>query len=181
MPTLLELTPDGVVRRREWLHTIVEVAETVADLPADPVLVPLALWLSAHHDLRDRPDLGVWLAPDDEPETLAPLLEDLDLIAVRFPTFTDGRGLSTAALLRARFGFTKTICAVGDVLRDQLEPMRRCGFNGFALRADVDVDSAMLGLETMAHYYQGDSVDPRPLFRRVVREATDETVPADAA
>ena len=59
--------------------------------------------------------------------------------------------------------------------------MRRCGFDSFALRDDVDVDAAVHTLETVAHYYQGDILDPRPLFRRVDRTAPDEKAPANAA
>ena len=181
MQTLLELGTGGAIRRSEHAHQIVEAVDSIADLPDGPVLVPLALWLEAHETLRARADLGVWLAPDDEPEALAPMLDGLDLIAVRFPAFTDGRGLSTAALLRSRFGFDGTLRAVGDVLRDQLAPMRRCGFDSFALREDVDADAAVLGLETMAYYYQGDTLDPRPLFRRIDRDADSDTRTADAA
>ncbi|MEE2893750.1 MAG: DUF934 domain-containing protein [Pseudomonadota bacterium] len=181
MPTLLDITRGGTVRRTERSHRIIEEAESAVDLPDGPILVPLALWLAAHGELRDRADLGVWLAPDDEPEALAPALEGLNLIAVRFPVFTDGRGLSSASLLRARLGFTGTLRAVGDVLRDLLVPMRRCGFDSFALRDDVDVDTAVHTLETVAHYYQGDILDPRPLFRRVDRTAPDEKAPANAA
>ncbi len=49
-----------------------------------------------------------------------------NVIAVNFPKFVDGRGYSTAALLRQRYGYTGELRAVGDVLHDQLFFMRRC-------------------------------------------------------
>ena len=63
--------------------------------------------------------LAVWLAPDDEPFALEADLPNLPLVAVDFPVFRDGRGYSTAFLLRQRLGFTRELRAIGDVLRDQ--------------------------------------------------------------
>jgi uncharacterized protein (DUF934 family) len=48
----------------------------------------------------------------------------------------DGRGYSLARLLRGRHGYAGELRAVGDVLRDQLYFLQRCGFDSFALRAD---------------------------------------------
>ena len=76
-------------------------------MPAEraPVLVPLALWQCRRPALlRRRGDVGVWLAPADDPAALAADLAALPLIAVDFPQFTDGRGYSIARLLRERHG-----------------------------------------------------------------------------
>jgi uncharacterized protein (DUF934 family) len=98
-------------------------------------LLPLALWL-AHRTSLDPARAGVWLGPDDEPESVLPWLADIPLIAIRFPVFTDGRGYSLARLLRNRHGYTGELRAVGDVLRDQLYFLHHCGFDAFQLRAD---------------------------------------------
>lgn len=78
--------------------------------------------------------LGVVLAAGEAVERLAPFLDQLALVAIAFPAFKDGRGLSSARLLRARYGFSGEIRAVGAVLIDQLGFMLRCGFSAFALR-----------------------------------------------
>jgi uncharacterized protein (DUF934 family) len=57
---------------------------------------------------------------------------------LNFPAFTDGRNYSNARLLRDRYGFKGELRAIGDVLRDQLFFMHRCGFDAFAMRADKD-------------------------------------------
>ena len=49
--------------------------------------------------------------------------------------FTDGRGYSTARLLRERYGYRGELRAIGDVQRDQLFYLAQCGFDAFALRA----------------------------------------------
>ena len=82
--------------------------------------------------------------------------EDFDklaLIAVRFPKFTDGRGYSIARVLR-RLGWQGELRAVGDVLRDQLFYMTRCGFDAFALRADQDAQAALTAFSDFSAPYQ---------------------------
>ena len=98
-------------------------------------LLPLELWRSCRDTLAPA-QAGVWLAPDDSPEALLPWLAGIPLIAIHFPTFTDGRGYSLARLLRNRYGYAGELRAVGDVLRDQLYFLHGCGFDAFQLRAD---------------------------------------------
>ncbi|MBD9481785.1 DUF934 domain-containing protein [Pseudomonas sp. PDM14] len=125
------------------------------------LIVPLAQWL-----LQRDPAQGLWLAPDDDAESLAELLPHLPLIAVDFPSFRDGRGYSQAYVLRTRLGWSGELRAVGDVLRDQLSHMRQCGFDAFAVRADKSVEDALKGLAGMSVLYSRSVIEPRPLFRR---------------
>ncbi|MNH45681.1 hypothetical protein D3C79_1081910 [compost metagenome] len=56
--------------------------------------------------------------------------------------------------------------AIGDVLRDQLFALRRCGFDAFALRADKDPYDALKAFEEFSEVYQASSDQSLPLFRR---------------
>jgi uncharacterized protein (DUF934 family) len=87
-------------------------------------------------------------------------------IELNFPKFTDGRAFSQALLLRRRFGFAGDIRATGDVLIDQLVQMRRSGFTSAVLAPGVDPAAAQRQLERYAAFYQGDAVQPAPLFKR---------------
>jgi uncharacterized protein (DUF934 family) len=62
------------------------------------------------------------------------------VIAIRFPKFGDGRGYSSAAILRES-GFTGDLRAVGDVTLDQLLFLKRVGFS--SVQPDRPVDPAM--------------------------------------
>lgn len=119
-----------------------------ADLPDSGALIlPLPLWQQAQAALSEagRPP-GVWLAPADPLDALLPELARIPLVAVDFPSFTDGRGYSLGRLLRQRHGFAGELRAVGDVLRDQVYFLAQCGFNAFALRPDQDLDAAVAAL-----------------------------------
>ena len=158
----------------DW--TIVRAAEdgtlpAVDALPAGKIVVPLALWQAAHEALsaaRSKTELGVWLAPDSEPADIAGDFDKVALLAVDFPVFNDGRGYSIARLLRERYGYKGELRAIGDVLRDQLAFMFRCGFDAYALREDKDFDDALKAFDEFSFNYQG-AVNSSPLFRR--REA----------
>ena len=143
-----------------------ETAEGVA-LPAGDVIVPLAVW-QARKDalLASGQRIAVWLAPNEGPEMIADDLPRLPLVAVQFPKFTDGRGYSTARLLRERYRYQGEVRAIGDVLVDQLFYMTRCGFDAFVLRADKSVESALARLDTFPEAYQTAVDRPHPLFRR---------------
>jgi uncharacterized protein (DUF934 family) len=117
----------------------------VPDFPRDAdLLVPLALWSARRDDLLARAGrTGVLLEAGDDPAALAPDLGRLALVAVRFAKFADGRGYSAAWLLRSRHGYRGELRAVGDIGRDQLAFLERCGFDAFALRDDVDTQGAL--------------------------------------
>lgn len=109
---------------------------------------------------------AVWLSPDDDLELLAPFLHGLSMIAVDFPSFRDGRGYSMAYLLRSRYEWKGELRATGDVLRDQLNYMRRCGFDAFAVRADKSVEDALKSFDHYSVQYQATVDTPLPLFKR---------------
>ena len=120
-------------------------------------IVPLAIWNEQRTQLTQRAGNGgrngVLLENTDDPRVLAADFDKLALIAVRFPKFTDGRGYSIARLLR-RLGWKGELRAVGDVLRDQLFYMTRCGFDAFELRADQDAQSALTAFGDFSAPYQ---------------------------
>ncbi|CAB3710857.1 hypothetical protein LMG22037_04051 [Paraburkholderia phenoliruptrix] len=141
----------------------------VNELPAGKVLVPLAFWQAARDALvasRGADELGVWLAPDSEPADIAGDLDKVALIAVDFPVFRDGRGYSIGRLLRERYGYKGELRAIGDVLRDQVRLMFRCGFDAFAVREDKDIADAIKAFDDFTVQYQGAFDEPSPLFRR---------------
>ena len=115
---------------------------------------------------------SVWVEPieheqnDADIYTLSPWLEQLELIALDFPKFTDGRAYSQAVELRTRLKWKGELRATGDVLRDQLSHMHRCGFDSFAIREDKDVFDAIKGISGISTMYSGSVLNPEPLFRR---------------
>lgn len=161
MPRLIK---DGAIVDDRW--TLLREA-TLQDLPpGGAVIVPLALWRAERQALLARGEVGVWLKPDDDPEALAEDCTSLPLIAVDFPRFSDGRGYSSARLLREKLGFGGELRAIGDVLRDQLHYLRHCGFNAFAVRSDRNLEDALQGLSVFSDSYQSTAAAPVPLFRR---------------
>lgn len=131
------------------------------------IIVPLTMWREHSTALKARDgQVGVWLDADEMVEELVADLPDLQVIALNFPAFTDGRHYSSARLLRERYAYPGEIRAIGDVLRDQLFIMRRCGFDAFAIRPDRDPYDALEGLKDFTVTYQAAADDPRPLFRR---------------
>lgn len=131
------------------------------------VIVPLDLWTSERDTLSFRLGrTGVWLEAGTDPAALAPDLACFNVIAVRFASFADGRGYTLARLLRERYGYRGELRAIGDVLRDQLYYLSRCGFDAFALRADQDAGQALCAFDDFSEAYQTSVERPEPLFRR---------------
>ena len=133
---------------------------------SEDVIVPLAVWKSDRPSLANRGGrTGVWLGPADDPADLPAAGEFPALVAVHFPAFTDGRGYSTARLLRERHGYRGELRAIGDILRDQLYELARCGFDAFALRDDQDAQAALSAFSDFSEDYQA-AGDRGPLFAR---------------
>ncbi|WP_068809400.1 DUF934 domain-containing protein [Thauera phenolivorans] len=178
-----EIIKNGRVQHDDW--QVVRLAEgeaaSATALPAGRVIVPLAAWLLRRDELLARADagvLGVWLAASDDPAALAPDLLRLQLVAVDFPKFADGRGYSIATLLRTRHGYAGELRAIGEVLRDQFDYLGRCGFDALqpapGRYTPAQLQAALASLATFSTPYQASATHPQPLFRRAHRPAAHE-------
>lgn len=158
-----------------------QIADTVIP-PAGKIIVPLAVWQARKEELAPRlatGEIGIWLETYELVEDLVASVADLNtlpVIAVSFPRFADGRGFTFATMLRTRFGYRNEIRAIGDVLRDQLFYMKRCGFDAFAIRADRSAEEALASLRDFSEPYQGAVDNPLPVWRRHARVAAHAPV-----
>ena len=149
-----------------WIKDPEQINDEILQDTKGQYIFPLAIWLENQDILSQHTNKGLWLDSHQGPENINVDLEKLDVIAIHFPAFGDGRGYSYARLLRERYGYQGEIRAVGDVLKDQLFNLMRCGFNAFAVREDRDIEVALSGLKDFSEVYQSSVEQPDPLFRR---------------
>lgn len=117
------------------------------DATADEPAVSLDGFLEQEEAVSVRIEAG------EDVTTLFPHLARVRLVEVDFPRFRDGRGFSTARMLREA-GYTGEIKAVGDVLVDLIFFMQRCGFDSFAPDKPFDPDDAQAALTRWPEVYQ---------------------------
>ena len=163
-----KLIKDGAIVENSWaLMAKPETDATNAEVASGKVIVPLSVWLAQKNQLQMRNDIGVWLDSDETADQIGNDAKSLPLIAINFPLFMDGRAFSTAKLLRERFGFTGELRAIGNLIRDQLCYLRRCGVNAFAFsNPDIKLEEAVKSLNDFTEYYQASVDQSLPLFRR---------------
>ena len=108
---------------------------------------------------------AVRVEPGDDARDLIPHLERLDLVEVNFPAFGDGRGYSSARILREA-GYDGELRAVGDVLVDQLAYMRRCGFDAFDPDAPLDPQDVEAAFARWPEVYQSAADARTPIWSK---------------
>ena len=133
--------------------------ETIPDYVPANAIVPV-------DQLANTNANATWVDGEQEIEELGERLAQLDLVAVHFPMFADGRGLSLGTLLRTRFEFTGELRAIGVVQPDLTPFMRRCGFDAFMLEHEKAAETAIRCMASMSDFYQGSAIHPEPAFRR---------------
>lgn len=127
-------------------------------------LLPLEQFLSSENSTA-----GVWLSTDADVHALDEQVASAPAIGIAFPAFADGRGFSIAYILRAQYGFKGELVALGEFMQDQLFYLRRCGFDSYLLKENVDqakLDSMQTSLNDFSESYQASIDQPMPLFRR---------------
>ena len=136
-------------------------------LPAGDVIVPFRYWIEHKPELLERKDglTAICIYGDDAIEDVVNDLQHFQLIALDFPVFKDGRNYSHARLLRDRYGYRGELRALGDVLRDQLFFLRRCGFDSFQVREDKDIEDALKGLSDFSVTYQSAADGATPVSK----------------
>jgi uncharacterized protein (DUF934 family) len=133
--------------------------------PGGCISVSLGRFLSEHDQLLHRNrSIGVRLAVSDDPALLAPHLDQIHLIELQFPKYTDGRAFSQAQLLRRRYGYKGEIRAIGQVLRDQLRLMIRAGFDAMQID-EADAEAVYdFSAQEFSEFYQAASDTPDTIF-----------------
>ena len=112
----MPLLKDGRLVEDPW-----RVIDDASPLPAsEPAIVSFARFQAERDALLARSaPLGVTLRNTDAIDALAGAVDRLELIALEFPKFSDGRAYSQARGLRERLGFAGELRVTGDVLIDQ--------------------------------------------------------------
>jgi uncharacterized protein (DUF934 family) len=135
-------------------------------IPDGDIILPFSYWIQNRDSLTDHNgDIAVCLNGDDRIENIINDIGRFSLIALDFPAFKDGRCYTHARLLRDRYGFKGDLRAVGDVLRDQLFYMKRCGFSSFFIRKDKDIADALKAFNDFTVKYQTAADGALPVYR----------------
>ncbi len=155
-----------VIKQRALIEDAWQLAGLEDPLPAGDVIVPWARWQRERAVLRQRPGkLGVMINGDDDLDAVVADLDHFALIALEFPRYADGRCYSAARLLRDRYRYPGELRAVGDVLRDQLFYMERCGIDSFQLRPGEDYQRALQAFRELSVKYQPAADRAPPIYR----------------
>jgi uncharacterized protein (DUF934 family) len=160
MPQILK---DSLVVSDNWSL----LDESAESLPAGDILLSYNQWENfADQYSSHSGSIGVWLEGHAEIEQIIEPLIDLPLIAINFPKFADGRGFSSARLIRERYNYSGELRAIGGFIRDQLYLLKRCGFNAFQFSDEIELSDAAESLKDFSENYQVSVDQENPLFRR---------------
>jgi len=153
----MDVIRNRIVVSDPWRHELSLPADkATAELAPGDVIVCLQRWLSDWDALLARGGrVGVRIdAGDDLRQLIDTQLCELWLVEFHFESFADGRAYSRARLLRSRHDFHGDIRAAGEVSRDRLGFMERCGFNVFSLPAQVNLAAALAAFDEIGDTYQ---------------------------
>jgi uncharacterized protein (DUF934 family) len=128
------------------------------DEPVDEPAVSIDAFLDQTNAASVRIEAG------DDVRELLPVLGRIRLVEIDFPKFRDGRGFSSARIMREA-GYKGEIKATGDVLVDLIFFMQRCGFDSFAPNKPFDADDANNALTRWPHVYQHAADDRVPIWK----------------
>ncbi|KZL09483.1 hypothetical protein PsAD2_04085 [Pseudovibrio axinellae] len=161
-----EVFKDGKIETDVWRYITDD-----EELPANGKLIfSLERFLQKEQELKKTNTvLGVVLRAGEKAEALKDHLDTLELVAVDFPSFADGRSFSAARILRDTLGYAGEIRAVGPFILDQIGFMARCGINSYAL------DNPRLKADLVAGNLNEVTAYTQPVFAR--KEAPAGTRP----
>ena len=125
------------VNNNPWVRLDDDTPLPESGFSEHPVLCSLTRFLSLEstglHTIS-----GVWLNSEDDVMQLTSHLNHIQVIAIDFPAYTDGRGYSQARVLRKQLAFAGELRATGDVRPDQLLFMSRAGIDAFEFETAPD-------------------------------------------
>lgn len=147
-----------------------DVFVTVADdaaLPDGAAIVSLARFQEERDALLARNvPLGIQLKAPDNPELLGEDIHRFSVVVLEFPVFRDGRAFSWARMLRERLKFTGEIRGTGHFLYDQINYMKRVGFDAWNVAEGFSLEQFHRALTEITNVYQP-SADGKKTIREL--------------
>lgn len=169
----------ALVKNNLIIEDLWTIIDDEAELSQGCIIVSLERWKKDRETLLARHgELGIVLRSHENPKEIAEDVQFFQLIALDFPVFSDGRAYSYARLLRERYGFDGELRAIGNVLRDQLLLMHRCGFDTFDIKGG---DNKALATWLDAQKEYSTFYQPTDDGRKTVRSLRDRKRLAKAA
>ncbi len=161
MPTLIRWTGQRA-------ETIEDPFTTVADetpTPRGDVIVSLQRFLAEGQKLlAEGRKVGVRIESSEAVEDIAADLPRIAVVALVVPKYRHGQAYSSARVLRERFGYQGQVRAVGEVLREQLRFMARCGVDAFEPADGSTADDVNHVVGRYRHVYQRAADGRAPAF-----------------
>jgi uncharacterized protein (DUF934 family) len=159
----MALIKDGALAEDTW-RTLTDDDPLTGD---EPIIVSYDRWQAERDRLsRHNGPLGIRLNSDQPPSLIENDIGRFELIALNFPTMGDGRAYSYARILRERMKFGGELRAVGDITKDLLFFLHRCGFNSFDMPKGRDPQDALGALHSFSVVYAQSADDQTPAYRR---------------
>ncbi len=163
VPQAIDTIIDTYIANRSDGETFLDTWRRVGAAPSRRRFMAL-LDLATGTLVADPAEVATVLEPTADTEALAAAASgNAGPVAIRFPVFNDGRGISLARLLRERHGFTGEIRAVGHLIPDLAQFLLRSGFDTAEI---TDPDEATVwksSVERIKHNYQPGFRNPLPL------------------
>ena len=155
----------GEIVADDW--TVVEDGRTELGTGGAKVIVTLARWRAEREALlAGHEAVGVLVPNTADIEAVYPEIADRAMVALQFPTFADGRALSQAVVLRKRLSYRGELRAVGDIIRDLVFWLGRCGFESIVPRKDQNLESCRAALDEINVAYQAAADQHTPVWVR---------------
>lgn len=106
--------------------------------------------LEARLSAREGRQIGVEVSNAVSVDDLAPHFDDLALIAIAFPAYSDGRGFTLARRLR-NAGYRGVLRAVGPLIADQFAHALACGFD------EIEAPEAIIARQPFEQWRRADA------------------------
>ena len=119
------------------------------------LIFPFEIYTEGRDALLSREGkTGLIINGDTPIENIHQDLDKFALIGLEFTNYADGRCFSHACLLRDAYQYQGDILAIGDILRDQLAHLERCGVNLIKLSGQRDLEDALQAYSEFTIAYQ---------------------------
>ena len=132
-----------------------QLAEDESDISEGSWFVLVDYWL--RHQTLLKPlssSLALRITNLDELNSVAANIQQFSRVEIFFEKFNNGVAYSLARLLRKRYKYQNQLVAVGDIRIEQLELIRRCGFDEYVLAEGQNAEIAAEKQQVFTHSQQ---------------------------